>query len=116
MAATPYDIEIEAGATFRLPIIWKDGDGVAVNLTGYTARMQIRPVANSPTVLASLTTENGGITLGGSTGEITLFMAPADTAAITRARGVYDLELQSGSGEVTRLLKGCVTISPEVTR
>ena len=88
-----------------------------VNLTGYTARMQIREELASAAVLLSLTTENGGITLGGALGTIDLFISAADTTAITWEGGVYDLELVAPSTDVTRLIdESSVTVSFEVTR
>jgi hypothetical protein len=110
-----YDLCVQQGATFRRVITWK-ADGALVNLTGYTARMQIRATAEASTALIELTTENGRIALGGSAGTITLTISATDTAALTSGRGVYDLELVSGSGIVTRLLQGAVTISRNVTR
>jgi tRNA threonylcarbamoyladenosine modification (KEOPS) complex Pcc1 subunit len=115
MAATTYDILIEQGATFSQVITYKES-GVAVNLTGYTARMQVRSTLESATTVVELTTANGRIALGGSAGTITLTIAAADTAGLTAGRGVYDLELVSGSGIVTRLLQGVATISRNVTR
>jgi hypothetical protein len=115
MAATTYDILIEQGATYSQVITYKD-NGVAVNLTGYTARMQVRATLESASTLVELTTANSGIALGGTAGTITLTIAAADTAALTSGRGVYDLELVSGSGIVTRLLQGVATISRNVTR
>lgn len=87
-----------------------------INLTGYTARMQIREDITSGTVLISLTTENGGITLGGVFGTITLLIMASVTAAIAWTTAVYDLEIISPSGIVTRLVEGRITVSPEVTR
>tara|TARA_R110000868_G_scaffold19150_4_gene82786 strand:+ start:5585 stop:5935 length:351 start_codon:yes stop_codon:yes gene_type:complete len=116
MAAVNYDITIEQGATFQLNLVWKDPNGTAINLTGYTARMQVREKVTSTTALISLTTENGGITLGGAAGTIAVVAAATATDDITVKRGVYDLELISSGGIVTRLIEGCVTISPEVTR
>lgn len=116
MAAGKYDFYIEQGATFNQPIVWKDSAGTPVNLTNYTARMQIRKTVNSSTTLLSLTTQNGKITLGGSAGTITLLLIPSDTTSLETFCGVYDLELQSSSGFVTRLLEGQITISREVTR
>ena len=115
MAATTYDILIEQGATFSQLVTYKD-NGVAVNLTGYTARMQVRSTLESASTVVELTTANGLIALGGTAGTITLTIAAADTAALTAGRGVYDLELVSGSGIVTRLLQGVATISRNVTR
>jgi hypothetical protein len=109
------DLCIPQGATFSRVIRWK-ADGVNVNLAGYTARMQIRPAAASATTTLSLTTENSRITLGGTTGTITISISATDTAAITAGRYVYDLELVSAGGIVTRLLQGIVTVSANVTR
>jgi hypothetical protein len=65
----------------------------------------------------TLTSENAGITLGDAAGTITLSATATVTAALTAPfSGVYDLELVSGGGVVTRLLEGSATISPEVTR
>jgi len=116
MAAANYDFEIEQGATLSKSFVWKDGDGVAVNLTGYTARMQIRPSVDSATVLQSLSTTDGTIVIAAVTGTITLTLTDTVTAAITWRRGKYDLELVSSDGTVTRLIYGVVTISKEVTR
>jgi hypothetical protein len=43
-------------------------------------------------------------------------MTASATGAIEEAIYVYDLEIASGSGTVTRLLEGEVTVNPEVTR
>lgn len=110
-----HDLCILQGATFSKVITWK-ADGVAVNLTGYTARMQIRATADAATPLIELTTANGRIALGGSAGTITLTISATDTAALTAGRAVYDLELVSSGGIVTRLVQGVVTISRNVTR
>jgi tRNA threonylcarbamoyladenosine modification (KEOPS) complex Pcc1 subunit len=115
MAATTYDILIEQGATFSQVITYKEA-GVAVNLTGYTARMQVRATLESASTLVELTTANSRIALGGTAGTINLTIAADDTAALTSGLGVYDLELVSGSGIVTRLLQGVCTISRNVTR
>lgn len=116
MSAGKYDFYIEQGATFNKTITWNDGNSVPVNLSGYTARMQIRKSFSSDTPILTLTTENGHIALGGALGTITLTLQAADTEPLETFCGVYDLELESASGFVTRLLEGQVTISREVTR
>jgi hypothetical protein len=117
MTAAVYDTEIEQGATFQLSLTWRDENSNLVNLTGYTARMQVRAVITDTTPLLDLTTTNGAIVLGGALGTIAVTASAAQTAALTApSKGVYDLELVSPSGFVTRLLKGHVKITPEVTR
>jgi hypothetical protein len=112
-----YNLEIKQGATLSLVATWRDSAGTAINLGGYTARLNVRETYSSTIVVLTLTTENGGITLGGAAGTITLAATATVTAALTAPfRGVYDLELVSGGGVVTRLLEGLVIITPEVTR
>lgn len=83
-------------------------------LSGYTARMQIRDKVGG-TVLKSLTTENGGITIDDVNKKITLTISATDTTAFTWRKGVYDLEMVSGTGVVTQLLSGSISNTYEVT-
>ncbi len=69
--------------------------------------MHIRETLPSTTTLHELTTENGGITLGGIAGTIELLITATDTASFNFSAAVYDLELVNGV-EVTRLIKGSV--------
>lgn len=112
-----HPLKIIQGATFNDVTTWQSGTPpVAVNLTGCTARMQVRAkIADSATLL-SLTTENGGIELGGIAGTVAIKISATDTSAITWKGGVYDLEIVFADGTVRRLLSGGVSVSPEVTR
>ena len=107
---------IYQGATFRKRLTWKGPSGAPIDLTGCTARMQVRSEVESSTVLLSLTTENGGITLGGVAGTIELFVSDDASTLFTWTAGVWDLEIEFPGGEVTRLAQGSVSVSPEVTR
>lgn len=115
MAAT-YDFTIEQGSAFRRVLTYRDENGALVDLTGYSARMQIRATTEG-SLLVELTTANGRIALGGAGGTITLAIDAVTTAALTRG-GVYDLELLPGGDEeqAFRLVQGAVSLSREVTR
>lgn len=115
MIAGTYKITCDQGATFERVFTIKDGNGDPLNLTGYTARMQVRPEIDSDEVLVELTTQNGRIALGGAEGTIALSLDAATTAEIDKD-GVYDLEIISAGGEVHRVLKGRFVLDPEVTR
>jgi hypothetical protein len=107
---------IAQGATWPQQLVWKTGDPpTAVDLTGYTARMHLRRRVGDEDPAVELTTENDGITLGGTAGTIDLLISAADTADLASGRYVYDLELVTGS-TVRRLLEGTITVSAEVTR
>ena len=85
-----------------------------VDLTGYTARMSIKDKIGGA-VLHSLTTENNGIDIDPAAKTITLSIPAADTEDFTWSRGVYDLEMVSATGKVTRIISGRVVLSREVT-
>ena len=113
------DLEIFQGATFLLPLTWQDSSKTAIDITGQQARMHVRSSADSEVVLLELTTENDRIVLGGIAGTILLKIIATDTAAVTFTSGVYDLELyydDSGEEVVSKLLRGSVSVIPEVTR
>jgi hypothetical protein len=115
MAAGSLNINIEQGATFAFVMTWTI-DGVNVNLTSYTARLQARVDAEDTTTVLSLTSPSGGIVLGGAAGTITLSQSATQTALIAPASYVYDLELVSSGGVVTRLVQGDLLVSAEITR
>ena len=51
-----------------------------------------------------------------SNGELTLALSANQTSNITFGRYVYDAELIDGSGFVTRIVEGIITVTPEVSR
>jgi hypothetical protein len=117
-----YNLCINQYATYTRVFTWLTGtccgQGTAgaqpqpVDLTGYTATMQIRAAPQAATVLYDA---SGDIVLGGTTGTITLTIPASATTDFTWWNGVYDLLLTDGSGNATRLLQGSVTVSPGVS-
>lgn len=111
-----YNFVIYAGSTFARTFTISP----AVNLTGYTARAMGRDSTDASTTLFSWGTAE--ITCNGTASSFDVNLTATATAALGSAvnniarQAVYDLELVSGGGEVTRLLAGVVTIQPEVTR
>lgn len=114
MAAGKYNIKVEQGATFLLDFTIKTGT-TPWNLTGYSARMQVRTSVNASTTLLSITNSDY-ITLGGSLGTVAISVPASITDDLIAGRHVYDFELVSGAGQVWRVLEGKFTVSPEVTR
>ena len=105
---------IYKGQTLRRVLTWTAG-GVAVNLTGYTAALKARKgISSDPEI--NLTTENGGITLGGALGTITLYMSATATAALDFGDAVYDLKLIDGTGDANYLVSGIITCVEMATR
>lgn len=120
MPATTFDFtdryRIEQGVYREQQLVWKDVTGAPVNLTGYTARMQLRKSKAAPDKLLELTTVNGGIVINAVAGSITMIFRETDTAGVPWRGGVYDLELVDARGRTTRLIEGNFEVSAEVTR
>ena len=85
-----------------------------IDITGYTAKMQMRSYPNDPTAVLTLTTDEG-ITIDGPTGTITLHATPIQTGAINQGPYDYDIEIYQGSS-TTRVVQGQVEVSAQVTR
>lgn len=113
-------LAIDQGATYRKTFLYTTSltTLTPIDLTGYTARMQMR---SSPTAavtslsLTQLSSLNGQLILGGALGTIQVYITDVATAALSGG-GVYDLEIISPSGDVTRLVQGTYAVSPNVTR
>jgi hypothetical protein len=103
------------GSTFQRTLTYKI-DNVPVNLTGYSAKLQIREKHFSKNYVAFLNTTNGGISITASAGQINLLISASTSSAFIPGDYVYDLELVSFSGIVDRLIEGKFNITPEVTR
>jgi hypothetical protein len=126
MAAGKYSFIIEQGATTNLNVQWTNASGSAVDLTGYEARMQIRPGIESADVYISLSSslqpDGTGLNLSGSNGETSLssgsigiYISAYSSSLLNFTEAFYDLEMVNGK-EVTRLLEGKVRLSKNVTR
>ena len=133
MAAGRYNFVIEQGATLSFELQYNDATGTPIDLTGYTACMDIRSTySGSGTTYLSLTSSLGDVytktsgssflSLSGSnlttpttSGSIGVYAGWALTEALTfSGQAYYDIELTSGSIR-TRILEGKVQISQQVT-
>jgi len=126
MRAGSHNFVCEQGSTFKRTIEIEQPDLIAdptgetfvpYDLTGFTARMQVRRTIDSSAFLLSLTTENGTLEInpGAGTNIIAINVSASVTASLNTS-GLYDLEIQNEQGEVSRVLQGNFTVIPEVTR
>lgn len=129
MSAGIYNITIEQGADWRLYFTWRDTLGDPRDLTGWSARMQIRENYASKSPLLNLGTIDGSIMLGNTDGTVSIHVVGSTTQGIKvnpvdlvwqdgkeGVPFVYDLEMVDPEGVVKRLLQGAVFFVPEVTR
>lgn len=109
-----YNMTCYQGSTFDKTFTLAT-DGTAINLTGYSAAMQVRQTIDAASPLVSLTSSSG-ITLGGTAGTVRVVIASTATAAFSAGQYVYDLEITSGGGVTDRILEGTFIVDGEVTR
>lgn len=126
MRAGTHNFFCEQGSTFSRSIYIEQPDFdndptgatfIPLSIGGYTARMQVRRTIDASTFLLNLTTENGALIVaqGVDENDINIDLAASVTASVGTS-GVYDIEIVSPSGVVSRILQGNFTVSQEVTR
>lgn len=124
-------LTIYQGSTFTRRIEYRDSNGLPVDLTAYSARMQVRPSIGSTTKYFSLTTtptsDGTGITmtptsasvvLPATSGSFGITISAYSSSLVDFESGFFDLEIYSGSGQteyVKRLLSGKVKMYKQVT-
>ena len=106
------NILIDQGTDFSTSLNLSNDDESVVNLTGYTARAQIRKHYSSETAI------DFDIAFGvpRSSGVLTLSLDASQTASMEEGQYVYDLTLTSSANNTSRLVEGMVIVSPRVTR
>lgn len=108
--ATKANLFIDQGATFYTIITLTDNNGDPIDITGYTGAAQMRKHYTSSTA------KTFTVALGNTSGTIALSMSANTTANIEAGRYLYDVELTDGSGSVSRVFEGIVTVNPNITR
>lgn len=88
-------------------------NNAAVDLTGWSARERGKRNANDASFDIDLSSDNGGIVLGGSAGTVVRQASPATTRQWPLGDIPYQLEFEH-SGAVQTYLVGVYTVLPEV--
>ena len=101
---------IDQGTSFSATIDLTDSDGNPYNLTGYTVASQMRKNYTSSAAVTFSCSHTGIY------GQITLALIPATTSTIEPGRYLYDVEITSSGGSITRVVEGIVTVTPGMTR
>lgn len=88
-----------------------------VDLTGYTAEVDIKDKVGGNVLMTLSTGADGRIVLDQANHTIILTVAAEDTVSsvLTWKRGVWDLEMTSPTGQVTTLFSGSISVVKEVT-
>lgn len=113
MPAANFNILIDQGATFSQTLSLLTIARLPLDLTGFTARSKIRKNYTDEDPLATFTMT---IESPATDGRITMSLSATITASIPATTAVYDVEIESGGGVVTRIMQGKAIISPEATK
>jgi hypothetical protein len=113
MNAGRYNISVINGTTFTLAPVWQI-DGLPVNLTGYSADMQVRDVSNN--LIVELSTANGNATIQAGLGQTTFTLTATQTSAGNLPAGnyTYAFNLTDGQGNVYQILQGAFAVTASV--
>ena len=104
------DLEIEQGSSFKYTIDIKTGSGSVYDLSNHTIAAQMKKSYNSfiiAATFAAVTTDTAG--------QIQLSLTAAQTIVIKAGRYVFDVIMETPSGDKYRVVEGQITISPGVT-
>jgi hypothetical protein len=113
--AVQKNFEVDQNTTFTFIVEYKDSNGNAVNLTGASAKLQVRDSKGGTKLAVSLTSPSGGITIDPLVGKLTIKMTPTQTSKLFYPKSEYDLMLTDSNFNKTKLLEGFITLSRSVT-
>ena len=114
-------VTMQQGASWRRQLtLNQPGTTTPYNLTGCTAKMQVRQRAGAPDpALMSISEQSGAdgvITIGGTAGTIEVFFSASATNRLTTKKAAYDLFLSWPNGtDVWKVLEGTVAVDLAVT-
>lgn len=108
--ATKQNLYIDQGTTFTQSFYLQDPTGLALDLTGYIGRSQLRKEYTDSVYFSF------SVDVGANTGVITISLPATVSSNIESGRYLYDVEIESNTSVVTRIVEGFCTITPEVTR
>lgn len=118
MGSNMHNFSLNQGSDYVIPLRLQDAAGTPLNLAGYSAQMQIRRTAGACQTIDDLSSEGESprIKIDAEAGKITLNFSHEITEKWPSGSMVYDIEITSPAGQITRILQGNISVSAEVTR
>lgn len=109
------NFEVDQNATFSFVVEYKDDNETAIDLTGASAKMQVRDAKGGTKLAVTLTSPSGGIVINGSLGKLTVTLTPTQTNKLFYPKSVYDIMVIDSNGNKIKLLEGFMTLNRSVT-
>lgn len=113
--AVQKNFEVDQNTTFTFIIEYKDSNGDPINLTGASAKLQVRDTKGGSKLAFTLTSPSSGITIDSALGKLTVRMTPTQTNKLFYPKSSYDLMLTDSNAVKTKLVEGFLTLSRSVT-
>ena len=107
--------EVDQNTTFMFEAVYKDPEGNPIDLTGASAKMQVRDLKGGSKLAFTLTSPNGGIVIDPLNGKISIKMTPTQTNKLFYPKSSYDIMLTDSNLNKIKLLEGFLTLSRSVT-
>jgi hypothetical protein len=113
--AVKKNFEVDQNATFNFQVQYtQENELTPIDLTGATAKMQVRDVQGGSKIAFTLT-QTSGITINGPLGTLDIKMTPTQTNKLFYPKSVYDIMVIDTNGNKIKLLEGFMTLSRSVT-
>jgi len=106
------ELTVDQGTSFENTLDLLNDDGTPYNLTNCSLTGQLRKSYYSSNATANLTIN----VITAANGNANITMNAATTTNITAGRYLYDIKLTDANNNVTRIVEGILTITPQVTK
>lgn len=113
--AAQKNFEVDQNTTFSFTVEYLDNNNLPINLTGATAKMQVRDTKGGSKLSFTISSPFEGIVIDGPEGKVTCTMTPAQTSKLFHPKSSYDLMITDTNNTKTKLLEGFLTLSRSVT-
>ena len=114
--AVQKNFEVDQNATFIFVVQYTLEDEITpIDITGASAKMQVRDTKGGSKLAFTLTSPSGGITINGPEGTLNIKITPTQTNKLFYPKSSYDIMVVDSNGNKIKLLEGFITLSRSVT-
>lgn len=109
--STRVDITCRKGDTFKLELTFTDSDGVAIDISGYTWKMDVK---ETDTSASDIIAEDSFTYSGASNGKLSITATATVMSGVDGGLYVYDLQ-STNSGDVKTWVYGIFKVNEDVS-
>jgi hypothetical protein len=114
--AVSKNFEVDQNTTFKFQIQYTEDDEITpIDLTGASAKMQVRDTKGGTKLAFTLTSPSGGIVIDGPEGTLDITVTPTQTNKLFYPKSSYDIMVIDSNGNKIKMVEGFMTLSRSVT-